>query len=281
MRRKRWKEDILTSAYDQACLGLTSREICDVLKCHPPTFKKWLKEKPELRQIIKRGQELYKEKKEENEEAGIAGLDLSLIHNTRKRRFLIHYAQCGNVSKAARKVGVARKTHYSWYEKDPVYQEQFQYADEIATDRLEEEATRRAVEGVGKLKFYKGAPIMIPCDKDDENAVLMEGPDGTPMWQRPYVEHEYSDRLLTVLLKARRPEKYMQQPKTNVSINQTVNKNQINLNLSEIVAMKERRQNVLTEETLDDFVNGYIEEKHGNEILDADFEVKNQDTEDE
>src|SRR5262249_34293461 len=76
---------------------------------------------------------------------------------------------------------------------------------EEAADALELEARRRACEGLRKVKFHNGEPIMVPA----------LGPDGRPLVTAdnqpvlvPYVEHEYSDVLLIFLLKAARPEKF-------------------------------------------------------------------------
>lgn len=70
-------------------------------------------------------------------------------------------------------------------------------AKAASVDALEQEARRRAIEGVERHKFHKGQPIM-------RTVVL---PDGKTA-KVHYVEREYSDRMLEVLLKANMPEKY-------------------------------------------------------------------------
>lgn len=70
-------------------------------------------------------------------------------------------------------------------------------AKAASVDALEQEARRRAIEGVERHKFHNGKPIM-------RTVVL---PDGEKT-SVPYVEREYSDRMLEVLLKANMPEKY-------------------------------------------------------------------------
>ena len=100
-----------------------------------------------------------------------------------KRGFLEEYRQCGNITLAAEVAGIDRRTHYRWSEADPDYCEAFESATEEATDRLEAEARRRAVEGVQKpVGWYKGEP-------------------------GGYVR-EYSDTLLIFLLKGAAPDKY-------------------------------------------------------------------------
>lgn len=100
----------------------------------------------------------------------------------KKRAFLAAYAISGNVTDAAERAGIERKTHYRWLSKDSAYAEAFKDAEEEAADRLEAEARRRATQGVDEPVFYKG----YEC--------------GTIT--------RYSDALLMFLLKGARPEKY-------------------------------------------------------------------------
>jgi hypothetical protein len=68
---------------------------------------------------------------------------------------------------------------------DPAFASVWQEAEEIATDRLEEEARRRAVEGIAEPLVSAGKLV-----RDD---------DGQPILVR-----RYSDNLLLALLKAHR-----------------------------------------------------------------------------
>lgn len=82
-------------------------------------------------------------------------------------------------------VGIDRKLHYKWLDvdEDGSYREAFDAAMDTAADRLEEEARRRAVEGVEEpVGWYQGEP-------------------------GGYVR-KYSDTLLIFLLKGARPQKY-------------------------------------------------------------------------
>lgn len=108
----------------------------------------------------------------------------------KKQAFLAAYRECGTIRYAAEAVRMSRRTHYAWMERDADYAEEFDKATADAADYLEAEARRRAAEGVKKLKFYKGEPIIDPETKE------------------PYFEHEYSDVLLIFLLKGALPEKY-------------------------------------------------------------------------
>ena len=99
-----------------------------------------------------------------------------------QRAFLAAYAECGTITAAAEAAKINRRQHHRWIEAGNGYQEAFAEARERAGDRLEEEARRRAVDGVPEPVFYKGKPV---------GAI-----------------RKYSDTLLIFLLKGARPEKY-------------------------------------------------------------------------
>lgn len=92
----------------------------------------------------------------------------------------------GNVSAAARHAEIARATVYNWQESDNTFAAAFREAEVSATEVLEAEAWRRAVEGVPheRTSYWKGE---------------VSGTD---------IETRYSDALMITLLKARAPEKY-------------------------------------------------------------------------
>lgn len=110
---------------------------------------------------------------------------------TWRRAFLAVLAECANASKAARAAGVARSWAYQCRDNDPSFGEEWDAALEVAIDKLEEQAWRRAnFEGV-QYKFNKaGNPLLHPVTGE------------------PYCEHVGSDTVLLALLKAHRPEKY-------------------------------------------------------------------------
>lgn len=97
--------------------------------------------------------------------------------------FLAAYRESGNIRLACEVAGLTRTTHYAWLKEDPDYAERFKYAQMEAAELLEEEARRRAVEGVDEpVGWYQGSP------------------GGTV--------RRYSDTLLIFLLKGAKPEKY-------------------------------------------------------------------------
>ena len=100
----------------------------------------------------------------------------------KKRAFLAAYSETGNIRQAAKVAGIHRDTHYDWLNKDEEYRAAFEAAKLEASDRLEEEARRRAVEGVDDPVYYKGEQVGVI--------------------------RRYSDTLLIFLLKGAMPEKY-------------------------------------------------------------------------
>jgi len=78
--------------------------------------------------------------------------------------------------------GIDRGTHYDWLRKDPEYRAQFEAATDQAAQALEDEAVRRAYEGIDKPVYQMGKQVGVI--------------------------REYSDTLLIFLLKGLRPAKY-------------------------------------------------------------------------
>ena len=96
--------------------------------------------------------------------------------------FLSELRRTGNVSAAARRAKRARGGFYRDRDRDPAFAADWADALEEATDWLELEAVRRAVEGTEEDRFYQGTAV------------------GTVT--------RYSDGLLMFLLKARRPSSF-------------------------------------------------------------------------
>lgn len=122
-----------------------------------------------------------------------------------ERAFLSALAVAGNVSAACRAAKVDRTVAYGLRGECPEFAAEWQQALDEAADDLEAEATRRAREGVRRLKFHKGELVRLAL-ADEEGRPVLDG-DGQPVMV-PYVEHEYSDTLLIFLLKAHRPERF-------------------------------------------------------------------------
>lgn len=103
-------------------------------------------------------------------------------HKKDKRALLDALAETANVTWACQATGVPRRTAYDWRDADPAFAKGWEEAVELGTDALEDEAIRRAHQGVDKPVYQGGRKV------------------GTV--------REYSDTLLIFMLKARRPEKF-------------------------------------------------------------------------
>lgn len=97
-------------------------------------------------------------------------------------QFINELRRGASVSSAANFIAVSRTTVYEHREQNDEFKAEWEDAIEEGTDLLEDEARRRAAEGWDEPVFYKG---------EQQGTV-----------------RKYSDTLLIVLLKARRPEKY-------------------------------------------------------------------------
>lgn len=76
---------------------------------------------------------------------------------TLKTLFLDQLRKTGNASEAARAAGIDRKTAYNWRKNDEQFSDHWTQALEEATDLLEAEARRRAIEGYDEPVLYAGA----------------------------------------------------------------------------------------------------------------------------
>jgi hypothetical protein len=110
--------------------------------------------------------------------------------------FLAAYRETGSVTRAAEAAGIHRSIHYRRLQEDPAYKAAFEAAHQVAIAVLEDEAIRRAVEGVEEPLTYQGQ--FQYADLDD---------DGNPAG-KPLAIRKYSDSLLQFLLRGAKPEKY-------------------------------------------------------------------------
>ena len=105
-----------------------------------------------------------------------------LVNAAKRQVFLARLAECGRVKLAAQLAGLSDSNLYQERKHNPEFAEAWRDALDVAMGRAEDEAYRRAVEGVERAVYHKGTEI-------------------------GYVR-QYSDNLLMFLLKAHRPEKY-------------------------------------------------------------------------
>jgi len=98
----------------------------------------------------------------------------------KRQKFIEHLSSTGNVTLAAELAGIGRTVLYEIRNEDVNFAEAWEDSLQQATDRLIEEARRRAYEGVEEPVFYQGET----CGHI----------------------RKYSDSLLMFLIKGRRPE---------------------------------------------------------------------------
>lgn len=108
-----------------------------------------------------------------------------------REAFLAVLRETCNVSEACRTAGISRSTAYEWRAENEKFAADWHDAEEEAADKLEREAWRRAVEGVDKPIVHQG--VITATYK------------------------EYSDRMLEILLKGHKPDKYTERNKVEHS----------------------------------------------------------------
>lgn len=118
---------------------------------------------------------------------------------------LLALAETANIRESCRIAGVDRSSFYDRRNNDPAFAGAVTRAMDDAIDSLELEARRRAREGVRRVRFHQGQPILVPVYSPDGS--VAKDTEGKEI-RVPYVEHEYSDTLMIFLLKAHRPDKY-------------------------------------------------------------------------
>lgn len=112
----------------------------------------------------------------------------------RREKFLARLREGFSILAACEASGLNRRVAYRHRETDPEFASAWDEALEEGTDRLEDEARRRAVDGVEKVVVSAGAIVEI---LDPETGC-----------KSPLMVTTYSDRLLVKLLEARRPAKF-------------------------------------------------------------------------
>ena len=116
----------------------------------------------------------------------------------------------GNVSRACERVRITRNTVYDKRDADPVFAARLEQARERGIDTLEDEAVRRAFEGVEEpVGFFQGVSYEVRTN--------------------------YSDALIQFLLKGNRPNKYRERISTE----------NVNLDASKGLSAEEMRAQIL------------------------------------
>ncbi|MGL5422693.1 MAG: hypothetical protein ACRDAJ_06935 [Serratia fonticola] len=110
----------------------------------------------------------------------------------RAMAFCTALAASGHIGRACQATKLSRASVKAWRSRYEDFDKAVEYALELGTEMLEDEAVRRAQLGVDEPVFYKDAVV------------------GSV--------RKYSDNLLMFLLSARRPEKYRKDAQVNINI---------------------------------------------------------------
>lgn len=109
------------------------------------------------------------------------------------------------LAEAAAAAKVDRTTVWRHKQDDAEFAAAFAQAESEGTDVMEAEATRRAIDGEDEPVIYQGRLMLVGVDKDGNPC----DPDRPEAVKRvPLTVKRRSDTLLIFLLKGRRPEKF-------------------------------------------------------------------------
>lgn len=138
--------------------------------------------------------------------------------------FLGALANTGNVTLSAQACKIDRTVPYFWRNKDAAFREQWDSAMAEAGELLEAEARRRATVGVEQVRYILYRGELVPDFSqpgrfvDDAGVPWVEGRStGKKRWSGQFLAErkiEYSDSLLTLLIKGAMPDKYADRQKT-------------------------------------------------------------------
>lgn len=144
--------------------------------------------------------------------------------------FCAALAETGIVAKACKAVDIARVTAYEWREENPEFKARWDKALKIGITALEDEAHRRAFDGINKPLVHQGqfTPLFEPAKDENGNVIMEEISEGVtrPKYipllddegrQQIATMKEYSDTLAIFLLKAHNPDKYRENSKVQLT----------------------------------------------------------------
>lgn len=134
-------------------------------------------------------------------------------------RFLEHFSQTGNMTYTCRETKVSRRRVRKWLlSDDERFIAEYNEAAEQASELLEREIYRRAVEGWEEPVFFKGEQAW---KRDPRTNALVLDAHGEPI---PQAVRKFDSTLLIFLTKGAKPEKYRERfehgvdPKTTTSL---------------------------------------------------------------
>lgn len=101
-----------------------------------------------------------------------------------QRRFLLCFEACDSITQAARWCKITRENHYLWLDSDEEYRKAFEIAQPRAWRAMEDEAVRRAHQGIKKAVRYKGKVVGFDTEYSDTlmNTLLKRDPKFRERW---------------------------------------------------------------------------------------------------
>jgi hypothetical protein len=127
---------------------------------------------------------------------------------SRQSAFLAAFSITGRVAHAAKACKIEREMHYRWIKEDPAYPALFADAKAKAVQCWEDEAVRRANDGVFEPNTYKG-DFVYPITGYRLNEETGKPDYNLPIYgKKPLGVMKSSDRLLEFLLRGAKPETY-------------------------------------------------------------------------
>lgn len=237
-----FKEEFFLRCFDLARMGKSDEEIAGTIGVRLHQLRRWMRGKPPFNEAIHRGRLESRTVREADqpiyEEAGVGKIyQVPYEHKDLSRAqvvFLTVYTATGMIGKAAEAADIQPHTHQTWLLRYPAYKKAFRHAENVVTDRIEDAAYKRAVEGVMTKKFHEGREVMEMCGPDDPNAIrFFDESTNRPYYLRPYIEHKYSDSLTALLLRGRKPKRYRDQP--DVKLEQHTTNNHLHIDLNDVL----------------------------------------------
>lgn len=137
--------------------------------------------------------------------------------------FCAALAETCQVGKACKAVGISRQTAYEWRSELPDFAAAWDRAAKVGVTALEDEAHRRAFEGVDDPLTHQGQfTYLYEEERDEHGEVIINPATQSPKYRKVLDENgnhkvaairKYSDTLAIFLLKAHAPEKYRENSK--------------------------------------------------------------------
>jgi hypothetical protein len=172
-------------------------------------------------------------------------------------KFFEALAVHGVVGAACEISGYSRAIVYEFRKTDKEFARQWEEALERSTERMEEEAFKRAVYGSESYVVNGGRVAYIEVPEVDALGQPISDQDGEPVTKKvPLVEYKKSDTLMIFLLKGRRPEVYRERYDINVGPKPPEGPQELSDQELEEIAARQ-----LTEEQLEAIAQEYLARK--------------------